>query len=210
MEQSVNVLLTPFKFLTLRSESGRWLLWRDLGKILLLAFVMVAPFLFLARTNFFADHGFMDRIGGLASVLTGFYVAALIAIATFSNQSVQLDEPIRVGKVLYREKGALVDDELTRREYVCCIFGYLAFMSLIISIFSIVCALISEPVKTLTKGINRVMHFRHDWVTHGTAVLAKVGLALIVAHVIVVTCHGLYYMTERIYAKNPVLLPRDD
>lgn len=202
-----SLLLTPLRYLRLEDERGVKLSLRNLTATAALTLVFSLPFLVASTANFFHKDGFIDKVGTFSSVLTGFYVAGLLAVATFSEKLGDLDNPIEVGRVLLPSKADEPAHYLSRREYVCIIFGYLAFLSLFITLLSITVVILSSGMPTL-----------RDWKFSLGSVSVSVdrqfvrGIPIIVfgaiaSHLAIVTCHGLYYLMDRLYAKKPELLP---
>jgi hypothetical protein len=126
-------LFYPLRYFRLVNDEKRHL---DLWPTLLLAIILAVPFIFLPDTPFFHKDGFLDKLLILTSALTGFYVAALVAAATFTHPD--LDKVFKVGSVtlVTHDHGQKILEHLTRREFVCMIFGYLAFSSFLISLFA--------------------------------------------------------------------------
>ncbi|EKF9782201.1 hypothetical protein RV096_003428, partial [Vibrio cholerae] len=89
--------------------------------------MVAALFLFLlSRTSveiaFVGKSGLVQLVNGLLQVLIGFFVASLAAVATFQRPG--MDENMRGKAPTLQGKG------VTRRQYLCYMFGYLAFMSI--------------------------------------------------------------------------------
>jgi hypothetical protein len=90
--------------------------------------VYIIAVLAYSRYILFYPNGFIDRLLTLTSALTGFYVAALVAAATFNHPD--LDNVIKSGPIALITKdsdGHNISEFLTRREFICTIFSYLAF-----------------------------------------------------------------------------------
>lgn len=202
------ILFTPLRYLRLRDEKGRLLLTRNLLATLSLAALLSLPFLVVSTSNYFHKDGFIDKLGSFSSVLTGFYVAGLLAVATFSAKLGDLDTPMDVGPAILPKAGPEEEDlHLTRREYVCTIFGYLAFLSLFTTLLSISIVILTSgmPLVTdldLSVG-NRTIHIDRE-AFRGVPILL---FGVLSAHLAVVTCHSLYYLMDRLYAQKPKLLP---
>lgn len=202
------ILFTPLRYIRLRDSRGRLLLTRNLAVTIILSVVLSSPFLILSTSNYFHKDGFVDKLGSFSSVLTGFYVAGLLAVATFSAKLGDLDTPMDVGPAILPP--AAPDEEavkLTRREYVCTIFGYLAFLSLFTTLLSITVVILSTgmPIVTdidLTLGTRKIYVDRE--VLRGVPIVL---FGLLAAHLAIVTCHALYYLMDRLYARKPELLP---
>ncbi|WP_143106303.1 hypothetical protein [Ensifer sp. OV372] len=192
-------------------ESGHKLYRRNALTVVLLTAVISAPFI-IADANFFGDKGFLDRIGSFSAVLTGFYIAALVGVASFSTTIGDLDELIVQGPIKRQSSPDEEAEDLTRRQYVCSLFGYLSFVSLVISIGSILLivaggmkidvAWVSQSVPELDQYVRPFLRsLRHALV---------LVCSLVIAHLFVTTCHGLYYLIDRLYHKEPKISQKRD
>lgn len=203
----MNYFLYPLRYLKLVDEHGRALYRRDALLLIALTLILSLPFI-ATDANFFSQSGFLERVGSFSSVLTGFYVAALVAVATFAVQSADLDKEITVGRITYPESKYEDSFNLTRREYVCAIFGYLAFASLLISILSILFVVIANPALKLLRKVSTYMNLPQQiYETFIPGVLVII-LCAVISHMIVTTGHGLYYLIDRMYARTPKTLPK--
>lgn len=203
-----SVLLFPLSYLSLRDEQGRPLFRRNWVAVLMIVVVVSAPFI-MFDANYFGDKGFLDRFGSFSAVLTGFYIAALVGVASFASSLGDLDDEIEVGKIKRPMRSSDDDGYLTRRQYVCSMFGYLSFISLALSVIAILLIVAAQPAKSvldaLTEGLlpeksRQLVEFV------GAAVILSFNIVL--AHLLVTTCYGLYYLIDRLYATKPKMLPK--
>ena len=174
------------------------------------AALISAPYLLLDSSNYFHKDGFVDKIGTFASVLTGFYVAGLVAVATFPRNEAGLDKTIEFGKIILPSANRENDEYMTRREYVCAMFGYLAFASLIITTTSIIAVTTSDWMNGFS---DQTLLFAGQRITFSKICLRSVavaGCSIILGHVFATTVRGLYYLIDRIYAVAPSPLARKD
>jgi hypothetical protein len=171
----MTILLRPVRYLSLVDERGRRLHLRNLLVTVLLAAILAGPFIMLKGAIFFRPGGFVERAGSFASVLTGFYIAALVAVATFAAHLGDMDSPISVGRIIERRHRGTANQDLSRREYVCALFGYLAFLSLVLSIGSILLVVITPAfascLKALISWLGRWVSLDYSWF-RGVAILA--------------------------------------
>ncbi|MER9683235.1 hypothetical protein NKJ23_28585 [Mesorhizobium sp. M0184] len=188
----MNFLFYPLKYLLLVNEDGKRLWARNAIALVVLATLLSVPFICFSG-NYFGERGFLDRFGAFCGVLTGFYIAALVGIASFSGSLSSLDDEIYEGKIL---QSAGSKDGLTRREYVSAIFGYLSFMSFLLSVVAILFVVSADAAQKIFPW----------WVS----VVAIVSFNICVAHMMVTTSHGLYYLIERLYYQEPKLIDKDD
>lgn len=207
-----SVLTYPLNYLKLKDEKGNRLFRRNSLALVSLVTVLSAPFI-LFDANYFGDKGFLDRFGSFSAVLTGFYIAALVGVANFASSVGDLDSEIEVGPISRPNPNPLEGEQkeelLTRRQYVCSMFGYLAFVSLVLSVGAILLIVTAVPLRST---IGTLM----EWVglgsikneLHFLSAVVVVGFNIILAHLLVTTFHGLYYLIERLYAKKPKILPK--
>lgn len=197
--------LFSFRYLALRDANGYLVVWRDVPPTLLATIVIGLLFNLGGQTNFFGENGFVDKVGALTGSLTGFYVAGLLAVATFATQSSALDKPIKVGPIYRSRSDVSSKIGMTRREYVCSIFGYLAFLSLIQSVASALFAGIASEISSKTKGIFIVISKwaidLHDVIR----ILVECAFILTFVHLMVTSGYGMYYLVFKIYSKEPRL-----
>ncbi|WP_043061759.1 hypothetical protein [Brucella anthropi] len=199
----MNVFSYPMMYVFLRDSEGRPLFLRDLFATLFISTLISIPFI-LSGANYFGDRGFLDRFGSFCAVLTGFYIAALVGVATLSSSVGDVDTPIEVGKITFRENDG-DERELTRREYVCAIFAYLSFLSLLLSLLSITFIVIAPPIALHLPIIFDYLAIPSFIASKLTPSLVILFMALIISQMIVTTFHGLYYFIDRLYYKKAVL-----
>ncbi len=199
------VFTSPFKYLRLRNERGTRLAFRDLLPVLIITAIFSAPFILLDQVNFFRPTGFVDRIGSLAAVLAGFYIAALVAVGSFSASIGDLDSPITNGKIFLHKND---DTSLTRREYICAVFGFLSFLSLFIAIASSFILIIAPSLSVMASGRTVSLLGCETSPSHVLRYISIFLYCLTLSMMIVTTFYGLYYLTDRIYAKSPKILPK--
>lgn len=188
----------PLRYLALVNAEKRRV---ELIATLAITALLSGPFLMLVGSNFFHPNGFMDKLLTLTSCLTGFYIAALVAAATFNLSD--LDNPIRFGNIYIVRRGhdgKKVQENLTRRQLVCHIFGYLSFLSFFISVLSGYC--ISMAGSSTASFISFFPEYMHHALTVAR-MLAIVCVNVIISHLLVVTNIGIYYMMHRIFKAEP-------
>lgn len=186
--------LFPLRYLKLEGQSGAKLIRRDIIPTILIVLALSAPFIFFSGANYTHDDGFLDRLGSFCAVLTGFYFAGLIAVASLSSEFADLDKPITVGEVRAPSRDGDQGEILTRREYVCHMFSYMSFLSIIISGFSISVVLISDQLNLSDLSLGNYEVSR-DYVRAGFIVLFSIPLSSL----LLTTLRGLYYLSERLY-----------
>lgn len=193
-------LFYPLRYFSLVNREKRHI---DLWPTLVLGLLLTLPFAVIPGASFFHPDGFLDTVLALTTALTGFYVAALVGAATFSHPD--LDKTITIGAIaLVRrdQDGRRIQELLTRREFACTVFGYLAFATMMISIAaSAAVALSGVSVAPLAELRWIGPAFGEGWrITRAVLIF---GFAAPLAHVAVATSLGLYYLMDRLYRQEP-------
>jgi hypothetical protein len=193
-------LFYPLRYFRLVNDEKRHI---DIFPTLVLALLITVPFVVLQDAPFFHKDGFLDKLLGLTSALTGFYVAALVAAATFSHPD--LDKVFKAGPIALVSRdadGNRVAEHLTRREFVCTVFGYLAFSSLTISLFASLSIGLSGFNHASVAAWPYVGRFiGGEYLVYTRAVVIFI-FAAAIAHMAVVTSLGLYYLMDRLYRRD--------
>ncbi len=198
-----NVFTFPLGYLSLTDEEGWPLYRRDLLGVITLALIVSLPF-WVTSANYFGTDGFLDKFGAFSGVLTGFYVAALVSVASFLSASPSLDDLIAVGPI-YGPPKAGAPNPFTRRQYICSMFGYLSFMSLGLSLGALLAVTISGPISW---GLSATIS--DELVRQIISGALIFGMNLVLAHMVATTCHGLYYLIDRLYAEKAQILTKSE
>ncbi len=187
-------LLAPLSYLRIsHDEKRRYDLWYPLCGAVLITVIylcMDEPFSILGK------NGLVPQVNGLLTVLIGFYIAALAAISTFANPTI--DETMAGNpptiREMYRGKKILVP--LIRRRFLCYLFGYLALVSFVVFGFGLVASLFTNSIVALVSTIP----FAHAGVVVKAFFLLLYSLVLL--NMITTTLLGLYYLAVRIHQPN--------
>ncbi|WP_243359343.1 hypothetical protein [Fundidesulfovibrio terrae] len=159
---------------------------------LVLAIVMVALYVILpAKPKLVGADGLIVKINGLLQILPGFYIAALAAISTFNKSN--MDEPMTGTPprlvTHYRNK----PEQLSRRRFLCLMFGYLSALSIII------CGLSS----VVDVGVNNLKIFILDENVFAYVKLVFMFIfSFMISNLFVTTFLGLYYLSDRIHREK--------
>lgn len=199
-----NPISFPLRYLALQDEKKGKLYRRDWARVLLGACAVSLPF-WVTGANYFGSDGFIDRVSAFTGVLTGFYVAALVGIASFATTDRGMDEVIVSGAIIDPRQGQGEGEPLTRRQYVCALFGYLAFLSMIFALAAILLLSIA-PFWAQVQAFTPDQASWALWLIRGAVLFLING---VIAHIVITTCHGLYYLIERLYSERDKVNPKD-
>lgn len=142
---------------------------------------------------FKGDNSLLSGLLNFLNLLPGFYITALAAVATFNRKT--MDEELDGSKAtLYaQENGQIKERNLTRRRFLCYLFGYLSFISLFLFIVGIVIK-IAPPTEFIPlKYYNYKKYFE--------CILAFLYMFTFY-QMITVTLVGLFYLSDRMHWKR--------
>jgi hypothetical protein len=147
------------------------------------------------RSALFLPDGFISQLQSLLSILSGFFIAALAAVATFEGHSMDRAMPGKHPLTLHLRRSQEVET-LSRRRFLCLMFGYLAFLSLalyfLMMLVSTFRSAIEKILDTTLKGVEPEMLVLVHWIFWAVYCMALVQL-------LTNTLLGLYYLTDRIH-----------
>lgn len=189
---AIRQLLKPLSYLRINHPTK---VYFDLWLPLVFAGLTWSFFYFVIKDPvIFGPSGLIVGVNGLLQVLVGFYIAALAAIATFQKQG--MDEKMAGDPVTLEEgyRGDTLLVELTRRRFLCYLFGYLAWVSLALY-FSGLLGQVSRGAlaEVISGDMGRYIKFGGVFM-----------YLFVLANLLITTMLGLYYMSHRIHVGEPV------
>lgn len=183
----LELIFSPLSYLKIRHELKLAADW--FYPVIFAAISSVLIFSFGQKGAIAGPGGLVDRFILVCSVLPGFYIAALAAIATFNRPNIDelMEEPSPTLIVKIGGKKNLV--RLTRRRFLSHLFAFLCWESLFLLMSCVFAGLIG-------KGLIRAMPamFAHPVVVGFCFVIT-----LFFWQMICVTCLGLYYLGDRLH-----------
>ena len=182
-------VFTVFSFLRLRSPDIRWYQW-VYPTLFFLLFYVVELFVNDVWFNSLDRPKLIADINDLIGFLVGFYIAALAAITSFKNESLDKEMGGRTPKLVHVRQGRSIEEKLTRRRFLAVLFGYCAGLSIFLYIFGMV-SLHFELSKLMDTDLTSTI----------TIVWKICGVAYIwaLSSLLVVTLLGLHYLIERMH-----------
>lgn len=176
-------LLTPVRYLTIEhAMQPKFNWWWPIG----LTSVTMAVFWALPVTpEVLGERGFLKGIRELIGLFAAFFVVALAAVSTFALES--LDKPM-VGTT-----PRLDGRDLSRRQYVCYLFGYLAVLSFVLFLVAIGAEILAPSLRIL-------LPIRILWWARAT--LGSL-YALAFWNMFCTTLLGIFFLVERVHLTIP-------
>ncbi len=182
------MLLRPFNYLAVRHPSGTLRLF-NWGAPFAMAVCFAAVCMHWPEVNLLHKDGVLDKVLGFVQNMPGFYLAALAAVATFANGTLDKLMPgvPPTAKLLFN--GHAEEVPLTRRRFLCMMFSYLTALSLLLTMTAIATVTFVDPVSaSLPMAAKSIL---------------RLGLAgvfvMFLAQLLLITFWGLYYLGERLH-----------
>ncbi|WP_146750252.1 hypothetical protein [Pseudomonas sp. RIT411] len=187
--QSLRRLLMPLAYLRIQRQD------KNFDELWLPGILTVLTVFLLALSNgkipVFGSTGAIASVVSYLQILSGFYIASLAAIATFNKES--MDKPMPGIPPKLKIRGRVKPENLSRRRFLCFMFGYLSFVSLILYFAG--------------SGINLSASAAKDILPTEMAPFIKWPLVAAYTfatyNMLITTLLGLYYMTDRIHKEEP-------
>lgn len=143
------------------------------------AILVTAGYMFLpVRPPLLGDGGLLSSISQLLTLLIPFSVAALAAVAT--SQLPSLDQDMSGDPLMLKGRA------LNRRQFVCFLFGYLAWVCLALFLAIIVAEALAPTLRTIAP---KWLELLRPWM---------LGIfTYFLGHMLVTTLWALFYLTDR-------------
>ncbi len=176
-------LIAPFRYLAIRHVMKPRFDWG--WPIILTAITMAVFWLLPVKPEILGDTGFLKGVRDLIALLAAFFVVALATVATFSRES--LDRPMQ------GTTPTLAGRQLSRREFVCYLFGYLAVLSFVLFLAAVAAQIITPSLR-LELSITALW-----WVKAISGTVFAFGFW----NMFVTTLFGIYFLVERVHLDTP-------
>ena len=139
------------------------------------------------------NDSFLSGLLSCLNLLPGFYITALAAVATFNRKA--MDEEIDgvTATLKAQENGQVKIRSLTRRRFLCYLFGYLSFISLFLLIAGIIIK-VAPPTAFIPTSLN-CYKVEIEYLLVGAYIY-------LFYQMIMVTLVGLFYLSDRMRWKR--------
>lgn len=181
-------IFTVFSFLRLRSADIFWYQW--IYPTILFAFIFGGYALCGDQFIAFDKIRLIGDVNVLMGILVGFYIAALAAVSSFSNDNLDQIMKGRAPTLTVFRGGEEIVEKLTRRRFLAILFGYCAVLSIILYVYGV----FQVHVHVKPPAVH--------WVQEAFIISGQVAWGMYVwtiSSLIVVTLLGLHYLVERMH-----------
>lgn len=199
MRHNATIILTPLRYLAIRHESKYYFdyYFPFLSATLFLIFLFFTENL----DNFFLANGIFDRIESFLGILVGFFATSLAVVSSFSNRNMDKKFDGKGVFLKIRRGRHTFDKILSRRSFLCYLFGYLVFLSMVMLFFGIISSIVFE------KYVDA--HCPAPIFIFGNRILVAIYIFLLFQLIFTMTL-GLYYLIERIHRIEPQLVSKEE
>jgi len=188
----VKYLLRPFSYLEITHPSENFSLVNWRYPILASAFFTITLMLSPFDINIWGEDGVVWKLLQLIQTLPGFYIAALTAVATFGNQTMDILMPGVPPTKAIIIGGKATETKLTRRLFLSSMFSYLAVLSITLTIVIIILTSAATGIKLATP---EALHY-------SLKIAGIFPVFLFLSQLITITLWGLYYLGEKMHIQD--------
>jgi hypothetical protein len=195
MNWAIRQLLTPFRYLLIQQGDTIFKSKKVYDWMLPVILAAISTLLLLAfpgEHGMFSERGIIGGFRKLLEVMIPFYIVALAAVATFERKG--LDDEMKGHPAVLkmrRATGIYSEHILTRRQFICYLFGYLSSSSLCVFV-----ALLTAG--TFDKDIASIFYECLGSMTIYLKALVSFIVMIPVWQIVITTLLGVYFMSERL------------
>lgn len=190
--KAIGRLLRPLLYLTISNKSKRKY---DFWIPLFFALTSVAAYAIAPSRPVLFNNGFIDKLNSLLQILAGFYIASLAAVASFPKREMDArmvgSKPVTLNST---ENGIKKDRPISRRRFLCLMFGYLAFSSLVLYLFGSIASTFAPSI---------VLVIPPPYKIYAQSAFLFI-YCLWYFNVFTTTLLGLFYLSDRMHWNEPV------
>lgn len=181
-------LLKPVHYILISNTEKRWFdIWLPL---ICATACTVLIYVFLPKPiSFLGKDSIVSLSNGILQILSGFYIASMAAIATFNREGM---DDVMAGADTPRLRG----ERMSRRSFLSYLFGYLAFLSIVMYFAGGLCQLMSDSIHTL--------FVEKPWLKF----LGAFGYLAVLFNILFTTALGMHFLIDRIHRAEPKLIDK--
>ncbi len=181
-------VFTVFSFLRLRSSDIFWYQW--IYPTAIVAAIFIAFRWFGNQLITYDAEKLIADVNSLMGILVGFYIAALAAVSSFTNENLDQVMKGRAPTLTTVRQGKEIKETLTRRRFLAVLFGYCATLSIFLYIFGLFFLRLSFS------------SFDLPWLQTALRIVEGCAWGVytwMICSLLIVTLLGLHYLVERMH-----------
>ncbi|GAK26254.1 hypothetical protein [Serratia liquefaciens] len=177
-------LVTPLGYFFIKHPEKRWF---DIAFPVLFSAIIVLIISYMPKhVSLIGKDSLISLVNGILQILSGFYIASMAAVATFQKDG--MDE------VMDGEPPKLKGKPLTRRQFMTHLFGYLAFLSIVLYF-------VGGALQLAGPSIKDIELFSNVYVR----ILALFLYLFAVSNILFTTALGMFFMIDKMHENKPKL-----
>ena len=185
--KSMKILITPLNYMKISHENKFAL---DIVIPFFISILVCFFFYYLSYENMIGDNSIIYRINSILGILIGFFIASLAAVSTF-------DRP-EMDNIMEGIPPTLHKLPLTRRQFLCYLFGYLSFVTINIILISDTMNVFSVDIINLI-STNTFIY-----------ILIFTPYFFLITNIFITLFLGLSFLTENIHKKKKSIINKVD
>ncbi|WP_338591360.1 hypothetical protein VXM60_02265 [Shewanella khirikhana] len=171
-------LFKPLHYIAISHHEKRWF---DLyipallsALICLILYFLPTPVVLVGKDSLIAV------VNGILQILSGFYIASMAAVATFNKEG--MDE------VMNGHPPTIKGEALTRRSFLTYLFGYLAFMSILMYFVGGFLQLAGKSITQISLDLPEIIKYLLVWL-----------YMLAISNILTTTVLGMHFLIDRVH-----------
>lgn len=185
----ISKVFSPLSYLLIRHHEKRYF---DFVLPAITSFMIVLVIIHLPnKITLIGKDSLISIVNGMLQILSGFYIASMAAVSTFQKDGMD--------KVMAGSPPTLGKKDLTRRQFLSYLFGYLAFIS-------IVMYFAGGAMQLMQGNFSQSEFLQSPWVKKS---LLFVYIS-IVCNIIYTTTLGMYFMINKMHDSPNELITHSD
>ncbi len=176
---------TPIDYLMISHNEKKWF---DFILPVIASFIVVFIINLLPKSiSLIGKDSLVSLVNGILQILSGFYIASMAAVATFQKKGMD--------SVMDGVAPMLRGEKLTRRRFLTYLFGYLAFISIMLYFVGGAVQLTSTSIKELHLS-------QFGWLK---SICLFIYLSF-VCNILSTTALGMFFMIDKMHEEKPELI----
>ncbi|HHL1957037.1 TPA: hypothetical protein ACQ2HS_004597 [Klebsiella pneumoniae] len=178
-------IITPIDYLMISHNEKKWF---DFILPVIASFIVVFIINLLPKSiSLIGKDSLVSLVNGILQILSGFYIASMAAVATFQKKGMD--------SVMDGVAPMLRGEKLTRRRFLTYLFGYLAFISIMLYFVGGAVQLTSTSIKELHLS-------QFGWLK---SICLFIYLSF-VCNILSTTALGMFFMIDKMHEEKPELI----
>lgn len=181
-------IITPIDYLMISHNEKKWF---DFLLPVIASFIIVLIINLLPKNiSLIGKDSLVSLVNGILQILSGFYIASMAAVATFQKKGMD--------SIMDGVPPRLRGKKLTRRRFLTYLFGYLAFISIMLYF-------VGGAVQLTSTSIKEFHLSQFGWLKN----ICLFIYLTFVCNILSTTALGMFFMIDKMHEEKPELIIPD-